>query len=334
METKDLQQEINGTAVAHSSLTLEQKEKKRLAKRIIKTIQGPLDDAMRMEAELGRKPFEKELANLDALFDRNIRARTQSIVTSTASAALEGATSVKAPSVDDPADRQHKMEIDHHDGHPDDTRQEHITDDMVNGISITDEHLQASAEEGVAHEEAQRRAGELDPNQVTDEAIIRLQVGPGSETIPISNSGDRINELVGAHPDANGDSIPSLSNSGSTNPSTTHPDPPSPEIKEQDLLAPLKYGGILWYAQPFDPDGTTVYEERWTGRDVLRHLSEELSDMDEEDMKALQDEEDVKVLQDEDMTDAPLSTAADDEELKSAAPRQPAKKKKKPRNYR
>jgi NuA3 HAT complex component NTO1 len=42
-----------------------------------------------------------------------------------------------------------------------------------------------------------------------------------------------------------------------------------------------------WYMEPFDPVGTTVWEERWTGREVARGMSEELSDMDEEELDGL-----------------------------------------------
>ncbi|KAJ5416408.1 Zinc finger PHD-type [Penicillium cf. griseofulvum] len=41
--------------------------------------------------------------------------------------------------------------------------------------------------------------------------------------------------------------------------------------------------------QPFDPVGTTVHEERWTGRDVMRGMSEELSELDEDELEGLKD---------------------------------------------
>jgi len=109
---------------------------------------------------------------------------------------------------------------------------------------------------------------------VTDTAVIRLEIGPG-QTIPISN--------------LNG-SIPALSNSGSTNPSTTHADPLTPP-RIEGLLEPLAKGGIAWYLERFDPHGTTVHEETWSGRDVLRGMSEELSELDDEAMNGLVDEE-------------------------------------------
>lgn len=39
--------------------------------------------------------------------------------------------------------------------------------------------------------------------------------------------------------------------------------------------------------ESFNPDGTTIEEERWTGRDLVRSMSEELSDMDEDKVEEL-----------------------------------------------
>ncbi|RMZ77596.1 hypothetical protein DV737_g4246, partial [Chaetothyriales sp. CBS 132003] len=62
-------------------------------------------------------------------------------------------------------------------------------------------------------------------------------------------------------------------------------------------------GGIPWYVEQFDPDGTTIYEERWTGQQVLRELSEELSEMDEEELGALgPDEMDIDLDQAQEKT--------------------------------
>jgi NuA3 HAT complex component NTO1 len=63
--------------------------------------------------------------------------------------------------------------------------------------------------------------------------------------------------------------------------------PLSPPILQGDQQHPLSQGGIQWYMQPFDPIGTTIHEERWTGREVMRGLSEELSELDEDELKDL-----------------------------------------------
>jgi NuA3 HAT complex component NTO1 len=50
----------------------------------------------------------------------------------------------------------------------------------------------------------------------------------------------------------------------------------------------LSEGGIPWYLQSFDLRGTTAAEEKWHGRDALRSLSEELTDMDDDELRGLE----------------------------------------------
>jgi NuA3 HAT complex component NTO1 len=96
-------------------------------------------------------------------------------------------------------------------------------------------------------------------------------------------------ETNGVHADEADGSVPALSNSGSTNPSHGHVDPPTPPRSEKDLLAPLAHGGIMWYLEPFEPRGTTIHDEEWPGRDLLRELSEPLSELDEDALNGLVD---------------------------------------------
>jgi NuA3 HAT complex component NTO1 len=52
---------------------------------------------------------------------------------------------------------------------------------------------------------------------------------------------------------------------------------------------PLTDGGLPWYLSGFEIRGTTAVEERWTrGRDAVRSLSEELTDMDEDALRDLE----------------------------------------------
>ena len=64
-------------------------------------------------------------------------------------------------------------------------------------------------------------------------------------------------------------------------------EPLTPPTSSGDDSQPLARGGIPWYMEPFDPLGTTLQEERWTGRELVRGMSEELSDMDEDELSEL-----------------------------------------------
>lgn len=71
-------------------------------------------------------------------------------------------------------------------------------------------------------------------------------------------------------------------------------EPLTPPTSSAEDPQPLSRGGIPWYLEPFDPVGTTVHEERWTGRELVRGMSEELSDMDEEELSGLVDGEETE----------------------------------------
>ena len=82
--------------------------------------------------------------------------------------------------------------------------------------------------------------------------------------------------------------------------------------------------GVPWYMQNFQPDGTTIEEEHWTGRDLVRAMSEDLSDMDEEEMSGLVDDtagDKEMVNGDEDGEDSAKAAAALQKKKKAAAAR-------------
>ena len=65
-------------------------------------------------------------------------------------------------------------------------------------------------------------------------------------------------------------------------------EPPTPPLSLQGHgTTTIGMGGIPWYVEQFDPEGTSIYEERWTGQQVLREMSEELSEMDEDELQGL-----------------------------------------------
>lgn len=64
-------------------------------------------------------------------------------------------------------------------------------------------------------------------------------------------------------------------------------EPPTPPRSAGGDSQPLASGGIPWYMELFDPVGTTIEEERWTGRELVRGMSEGLSEIDEEELLGL-----------------------------------------------
>lgn len=68
--------------------------------------------------------------------------------------------------------------------------------------------------------------------------------------------------------------------------------PPTPPHSNgslsQEATDPLNNGGILWYLKACRPQGTSVLSDHWAaGRDAVRMLSEDLTDLDDEELKGL-----------------------------------------------
>lgn len=59
------------------------------------------------------------------------------------------------------------------------------------------------------------------------------------------------------------------------------------ENTSSDASTSLTEGGIPWYLKSFDTIGTNIREVQWTGRDVVRSMSEELTDMDDDELKGM-----------------------------------------------
>jgi NuA3 HAT complex component NTO1 len=79
-------------------------------------------------------------------------------------------------------------------------------------------------------------------------------------------------------------------------------EPLTPPRSEKNLLNPLHNGGIPWYLEPFDLHGTTVYEPVWAGREVLKAMSEDLSELDDDELDGLAGSDPIQP--DEDAADA------------------------------
>ncbi|KAJ5581219.1 hypothetical protein N7450_007520 [Penicillium hetheringtonii] len=218
-DTAELQAQISGRA---PELSLKQREKRKLAKRIIKAIQPALEDAIRKESELNRKPFEKELKELDVILDHSVL-----------SAEPEGDTEF--------------------DIGPSETKFE-----AMEGVEPT-----TTATDG---------AEAPDKSEIAD-APVDKEVVPTDENGAGSGLTDEAKPQRGLF----------------------YRRHPTPVLTDEDQRLPLAQGGIQWYMQPFDPTGTTIHEERWTGRDVMRGMSEELSELDEDELKDLVEEEGTRI---------------------------------------
>jgi NuA3 HAT complex component NTO1 len=231
--------EVKPGTAEHHALSHEQKEIKKLAKRIVKAVKEPLEDALKKEAALKGREHEEAIRKLDSM----------GIFASTRAA--------------DASDTENGQ---------------------ILGKRRSDSDLSAAAG---ASQEADADVAMRDADEHTNEAVIHLNIAGKDDTVPVPARHHT--------PRSKGASRASSSSGGGAKATSEKPtEPLSPPIST-DMTNGVKpttestadpsdvfaHGGVPWYLEPFDPVGTTVHEERYTGRAVLRDMSEELSDMDE-----------------------------------------------------
>ncbi|KAL4916511.1 hypothetical protein BDW62DRAFT_186171 [Aspergillus aurantiobrunneus] len=255
-DTAELQMQISGRA---PELSLEQREKRKMAKRIIKAIQPALEDAIRKESELNRQPFEQELKDLDVMLGDSVLSGRGSEIDSAERTGDETFEKSKPEKPELPATDTEMMDVE-----PGPTAKvgsgEAVLETTTESVAPDANKPQPQSSEAQVVEAA------VENGNVPAHMTTSIPVQPPSETQPAETTDEP----------------------GETDQTNEAPRVPlSPPALQGDQHHFLAQGGIQWYMQPFDPMGTTIHEERWTGREVMRGLSEELSELDEEELNDL-----------------------------------------------
>jgi NuA3 HAT complex component NTO1 len=230
--------------IAHGTLTAEQKETKKLVKRISRGLQPLFEEALRRESDLAGRPYE-QLPDLETLLNQRLQRRPS---------ALSAEEGVRQTTETD----QHGMEGD--DGI--------LPDGEAEAVAAKSEEMQLAPTPDDNPADPHRTAHD----EAADEAAIAAQLG--RDALHASNDASRIDRM----------DIDAVESNGQ---------PLTPPRSEKNLLNPLGNGGIPWYLETFDITGTTVYEERYTGREILRDMSEELSELDDDILDGLADSDPV-----------------------------------------
>jgi NuA3 HAT complex component NTO1 len=223
----------------------EERERRTLARRIVKAIEPMIEDASRKEAEMNGRPYAQQIREMDEA----LLSRRGSL-----------AESMDMPILDS-VETKHETGI----ASPDDADVVMVdatadTMEMAPGLETT-ETIRCLAEP-FKHE------------------TLHLEGGAASvETPPASTNGFK-------HEQNNTEEMPPVQ--------VQQVEPPTPPMSLEGHSQGLPTeGGIPWYVAQFDPDGLTVFEERWTGPEVLRDMSEELSEMDEDELLGLGPQDDL-----------------------------------------
>lgn len=299
--------QASGNLIAQSTFSRKQKDMRNSARRINRGIQPKLVDVQRKEAELCGRPLDPaDHINVDALFEDSLRAHQGSVVYSGNGDLTDRGTDAgrmspsKAPSV------VNTIEVN---GVEDNTEEGTANAPLTNGITVDVDMVDAPESADTVNANSVVKQDHVDDkDETTDEAIIRLQLEPGGPTIPIANDdADQPHKDSNAKPTTSVSSsnsaitAPALSSSDSTNPSINATDPPTPPqhtngtLSPDDPAGPLHDGGVMWYLEGFSPRGTTIHDERWGGRDALREMSEELSELGSDALEDLIDPDNMEL---------------------------------------
>lgn len=223
----------------------EDRDRRTLARRIVKAIVPLIEDAARKEAELTGRPYAQQIREMDEA----LLSRRESVAESVETRVFESVETKQEIDIASPGDG---------DGDGDVVMNDVPTAILDKSLQLElDGDTQQIPEKADIKPEGLRLEGEL----VT------------FDTPPASTNGFKHEQQV------NGDSVPNQ---------VQQVEPPTPPMSlEGHPQSSPSEGGIPWYVAPFDPDGLTICEERWTGPEVLRELSEELSEMDEDELLEL-----------------------------------------------
>jgi NuA3 HAT complex component NTO1 len=238
--------EIPSRTAEHNALTHEQKELKKLAKRIVKAVKEPLEAATRKEAQLRGREMEEEIRRLDSM-------------------PIFASAGIQASGMDLDEESAETVDV----AMPDVEEVDEATLHFPDGTSKT---TPPASKNGSAASTFDQETA-ITATQATFKSKPESPAAPPSP--PISRSSVA----------PVGSTVPNLHSVSATD-LTLHQQHPSPPTSTPALDV-FAHGGIPWYLAPFDPIGTTVHEERYMGRAVLRDMSEELSDMDEDTLTEL-----------------------------------------------
>lgn len=267
----DASESTTGSASLRSDFS-DVRDRKRLGKRILKAIQTQLEPALHLEADASHIPFDVLKQELERIVVAGIEPRQTTHIT----ALREGEQSQDVIMVDSAA-----AEITV--GGADDGTDAAETEGAPVDAMMVDSEESAlqnppNIEARLADDEA---AMNVDGATYSQDAMAEMESGTGGQK-PRAAS---VNGIVPL------DTPPASNGFDATSSRPPQPGPPTPPQSNGSLGHQpsdiLTEGGIPWYLRDFEPEGTSAVQDQWPGRDAVRSLSEELTEIDEDELKGL-----------------------------------------------
>ncbi|KAK4225555.1 hypothetical protein QBC38DRAFT_256582 [Podospora fimiseda] len=277
----------------------EARERKRIGKRILKWFQPKLEGALEVEAEICGTSLDSMKQELATMIDASIEIKQPtalSIVVSRdgplAPFSAEDVDMMDAPIQGQIIVANHSEGEEDAEGEDDDAEGE--PDDVMEGTASMTTTADAIEVFTGDHYDEQILDDTHTPEEEENEGLT-------NGVLKDSNSPDFV-------PGFNAVLHPPPDDSSGGGPPLTPPQSNGSFGRDNNRsVNVLSDGGVPWYLQTFELEGTTAVEEKWTGRDAVRSLSEELTDMDDEALKDL--EQDVDDEHDTITAASPLDTA-------------------------
>lgn len=252
--------------VAVKKANIEVRDRRKLGKRIIKAIQPMLEAAVRAECDIIKTTPEDQLKFLNSLLENCLLPPEGS------NGSLDTFADLGAP-------------------------QPSQDDDMIDAAQSGEPISEAINGDILGHEMSSDANAEFLDTEMPDadaehnvEDVIHVA---SAFTADVDHMIDPqlLNDGV-EKPATNGNGItPPDTNGYSSAPEETQPNPPTPPVSNGENTADgtdvLNSGGIPWYLKDFQPEGTSVLQEVSVENTNGSHASDDLSEMDDEDVKAL-----------------------------------------------
>lgn len=265
------------------------RERRKLGKRILKAVQPQLELALKIESEISGKSYESLQKELEAKFGAGI-APQQPIATAYEDDEEENDDSHDTIMVDASVSGQITVKPRNTD-----------TDDDVIDVKIQD------------RDNIEVRTS--DQSMINGNGAVNVEMIEETHVEAIVTNGTHSHTPPGK---------PKFELNAHVEPTAPPTPPQSNGSLGTEPSDPLTDGGVLWYMKDFAPSGTSAVEDTWaTGRNAaIRMLSEDLTDLDDEELKGLGMDVEVGVDVDVDMdVDMDEAVAATEEETTPRATR-------------
>ncbi|KAI1268482.1 hypothetical protein F5Y18DRAFT_375537 [Xylariaceae sp. FL1019] len=246
------------------------RDRKKLGKRILKAVQPQLEAALRLESEAKHASFDDLKQELEALIETSLEYRPKPAVKDINT---DGEPSQDVIMVDSSTTTIALAESKDPDSGVEDGNGDVTMVDAENVEATPDGNIEVDTSNFETHEAEVTTISTVAGSEAQIEAVEtkpKVSSANGSESI---NTPPATNGYIAAPP-------------------ATQVAPPTPPQSNGSLggrppTDALTDGGVVWYLQEFELEGTTAVQEQWNEREAVRSLSEELSEIDDDELKGL-----------------------------------------------